>query len=102
MAYRCDCGGVPSPGREKLGAAEGFAKVIKKETGAAPLSCPWRAVESPLVQDVYAVRAMAKAGVPVPEITSRLAHAVGTYEGAHSAAFAERSEREREARRNER
>ena len=84
-------------GREKMPAAEGFALAIKKECGAAPVTCPWRSVEDELVRDVYAVRSMAKAGIPVPEITSRLAEAAGFYESAFGSAHAERMEREREA-----
>lgn len=85
-------------GRARVPVAEGYAKTIKSECGAAPVTCPWRTAGSPLVQDVLTIRAMARAKVPMPEISQRLSQAVGAYENAYNAANAARHEYEREQR----
>jgi hypothetical protein len=50
------------------------------------------------MQDVFTVRAMLRAGAPVPPITQRLAEALGFYESAYQSALAVRRERERASR----
>lgn len=82
--------------------AEAYAERIKKDCGASPDTCPWNASSNPLVQDVLSARSMAKAGVILDFISSRLQTAMGVYESAVNGATASRLDDERAKREAER
>lgn len=71
-----------TPGREPNHNASACMSVMRSELRTSAPSCPWRAAESPLVQDAIAVRAMRRAKMPVAGISQRLTDAVAAYQSA--------------------
>lgn len=99
-AWRCDCDGVShtKPGRVYEAQTRGYALMISRECGAAPVSCPWRSVEHPLVQDVYSVRAARGANVDPGPLSQRLVDACAVFQSAFDAACEGRRKAEDVAR----
>lgn len=89
-------------GRERVESVEYFAQIISAQAGGVPPTCPWRAVESPLSQDVMALRERRRAGLPMPDVSARLEDAFAHYTNALRATTAERREAERKKRERER
>ncbi len=75
-----------------------LARIVEKQCGAAPSTCPWRATESPLVQDLMTLSAKRKAGIELPQMSARLEDAFAFYTGALRSAQSAREELERKRR----
>jgi len=99
-SWRCDCDGVSNvePGRAKQGQVEMFSRIIKKDTGSIPLSCPWSVSSKPLVQDVISVRSMRRAKMSPGPISQRLMDGVAAFQAAYEGAAESRRELEKSQR----
>lgn len=99
-AWRCDCDGVSHlrPGRSHEAQTRGYALMIARECGSAPVSCPWRSAEHPLVRDVYAVRAAQNANMDPGPLSQRLIDACAAFQSALDAASDGRRKAEDAAR----
>lgn len=78
--------------------------MIEKVCGARPRTCPWNVFKQPIVRETMALRSAIKArALPSKRsVPRRLLQALTFYEGAVRAARADKMERDRKRREDER